>query len=335
MILKYKKMKKAIHNNEEELTTLDINGHTFYLDFEQKKLRPKGIDYDLSKGIPFSVFEDHFNDETNRCEIPYDKKKHEFARIDYASFSEIPENVILVGFPHLDAMNPVELLLSALAACMLKGIERVTPMLHFKINGAEIRLEAVRQDAPWKTWADLVADARKRPGALNIGATGAMGTPRIVMEEVLAAAGVKANVVTYKGDADVASAILGGHIDAAPLSGVAVPHIDAHKMRYLVMLTAQRVPRFPTLPTLKESGLDHFIDSPYGVAGPKGMDAARVAQLTAVFQKALLSPAGMKAMELLNQQPNYKDPAQYQRYAQEAFAREKQRVAWLRDQGLL
>ena len=101
-------MKKAIHNNEEELTTLDINGHTFYLDFEQKKLRPKGIDYDLSKGIPFSVFEDHFNDETNRCEIPYDKKKHEFARIDYASFSEIPENVILVGFPHLDAMNPVE-----------------------------------------------------------------------------------------------------------------------------------------------------------------------------------------------------------------------------------
>lgn len=194
---------------------------------------------------------------------------------------------------------------------------------------------AVRQDAPWKTWADLVADAKKRPGVLNIGATGAMGTPRIVMEEALAAAGVKANVVTYKGDADVATAILGGHIDAAPLSGVAVPHIDAHKMRYLVMLTAQRVPRFPTLPTLKESGLDHFIDSPYGVAGPKGMDAARVAQLTAVFQKALLSPAGMKAMELLNQQPNYKDPAQYQRYAQEAFAREKQRVAWLRDQGLL
>jgi uncharacterized OsmC-like protein len=49
-----------------------------------------------------------------------------------------------------DAMNPVELLLSALAACMLKGIERVTPMLHFEIAGAEVRLEAVRQDAPPK-----------------------------------------------------------------------------------------------------------------------------------------------------------------------------------------
>ena len=49
-----------------------------------------------------------------------------------------------------DAMNPVELLLSALAACMLKGIERVTPMLKFRIDGAEVSLEAVRQDAPPK-----------------------------------------------------------------------------------------------------------------------------------------------------------------------------------------
>jgi uncharacterized OsmC-like protein len=47
-----------------------------------------------------------------------------------------------------DAMNPVELLLAALAACLLKGIERVTPMLHFQIEGAEVHLEAVRQDAP-------------------------------------------------------------------------------------------------------------------------------------------------------------------------------------------
>lgn len=49
-----------------------------------------------------------------------------------------------------DAMNPVELLLSALAACMLKGIERVTPLLSFQLSGAEVRLEAIRQDAPPK-----------------------------------------------------------------------------------------------------------------------------------------------------------------------------------------
>lgn len=49
-----------------------------------------------------------------------------------------------------DAMNPVELLLSALAACMLKGIERVTPMLKFRLTGAEVALQALRQDAPPK-----------------------------------------------------------------------------------------------------------------------------------------------------------------------------------------
>ena len=49
-----------------------------------------------------------------------------------------------------DAMNPVELLLSALAACMLKGVERITPMLEFRLNGVEIALEGIRQDAPPK-----------------------------------------------------------------------------------------------------------------------------------------------------------------------------------------
>lgn len=52
-----------------------------------------------------------------------------------------------------DAMNPVELLLSALAACMIKGIERMIPMLHVQIDGVTVRLEADRQDAPPKLTA--------------------------------------------------------------------------------------------------------------------------------------------------------------------------------------
>lgn len=65
-----------------------------------------------------------------------------------AKEAEITLDTDLAG--RRDAMNPVELLLSALAACMLKGIERLTPMLHFQLGGAEVRLEAVRQDAPPK-----------------------------------------------------------------------------------------------------------------------------------------------------------------------------------------
>jgi uncharacterized OsmC-like protein len=47
-----------------------------------------------------------------------------------------------------DALNPAELLLASVAACMIKGVERVAPMLHFTFAGVEIRLHGVRQDAP-------------------------------------------------------------------------------------------------------------------------------------------------------------------------------------------
>lgn len=47
-----------------------------------------------------------------------------------------------------DAFNPAELLLAALAACMIKGIERVTPILKFDLRGVEVQLHGVRQDTP-------------------------------------------------------------------------------------------------------------------------------------------------------------------------------------------
>ena len=47
-----------------------------------------------------------------------------------------------------DAFNPAELFLTAVAACMLKGIERVTPMLKFSLRGAEVRVYGERQDSP-------------------------------------------------------------------------------------------------------------------------------------------------------------------------------------------
>ena len=47
-----------------------------------------------------------------------------------------------------DAFNPAELLLAALAACMIKGIERVVPILKFELRGVEVRLHGVRQDVP-------------------------------------------------------------------------------------------------------------------------------------------------------------------------------------------
>jgi uncharacterized OsmC-like protein len=49
-----------------------------------------------------------------------------------------------------DAFNPAELLLAALAACMLKGIERVAPMIHFQHRGVGVHMRGIRQDVPPK-----------------------------------------------------------------------------------------------------------------------------------------------------------------------------------------
>ncbi len=70
-----------------------------------------------------------------------------------------------------DAFNPVELLLAALAACMIKGVERVAPMLGFQFTSVEVRLEAIRQDSPPKLVAiryDIVMGSDEPDARLDL-----------------------------------------------------------------------------------------------------------------------------------------------------------------------
>lgn len=70
-----------------------------------------------------------------------------------------------------DAFNPAELLLAAVAACMIKGIERVTPMLNFALRGVEVTLKGVRQDKPPKMVAisyELIVDTDESEHRLEL-----------------------------------------------------------------------------------------------------------------------------------------------------------------------
>lgn len=70
-----------------------------------------------------------------------------------------------------DAFNPVELLLAALAACMIKGVERVKPLLAFEVEGVEVRLQAIRQDAPPKLSRidyEIIVDSPETPARLDL-----------------------------------------------------------------------------------------------------------------------------------------------------------------------
>ena len=70
-----------------------------------------------------------------------------------------------------DAFNPAELFLASIAACMLKGIERVTPLLEFQLDGAEVHLQGVRQDSPPKMLSvtyELVIDTDEADARLEL-----------------------------------------------------------------------------------------------------------------------------------------------------------------------
>jgi uncharacterized OsmC-like protein len=70
-----------------------------------------------------------------------------------------------------EAFNPAELLLAALAACMIKGIERVQPMLRFQLRGVEVHVHGVRQDVPPKLdeiTYDIVVDSDESDARLDL-----------------------------------------------------------------------------------------------------------------------------------------------------------------------
>jgi uncharacterized OsmC-like protein len=80
--------------------------------------------------------------------------------------AEITLDTDLAG--RADAFNPAELFLAAIAACMLKGIERVTPMLKFRLRGVAVRLLGQRQDSPpkmlgvkYELWVDTDEPERR------------------------------------------------------------------------------------------------------------------------------------------------------------------------------
>jgi tripartite-type tricarboxylate transporter receptor subunit TctC len=182
----------------------------------------------------------------------------------------------------------------------------------------------IRADSPWKTWQEFIAYARANPGKLSYGTPGTGTSLHITMEDIAAREGVKLLHVPFKGNAEATAALLGDHIMASADSTGWAELIDAGKLRLLVTWGAQRTKRWPNVPTLKELGYGIVSVSPYGIAGPRGMDAKVVRVLHDVFKKGMEEPAFQKILERLDQQENfYMNSEDYARYAKKTFEEEK------------
>jgi tripartite-type tricarboxylate transporter receptor subunit TctC len=181
----------------------------------------------------------------------------------------------------------------------------------------------VRADSPYKSFADYIEAARKEPGKIDYGSTGIGTSPHLLIEEMATAAKVQLNHVPFKGNADLMQALLGGHVSAASDATGWDKFVDGGQMRLLVTFGEQRTKRWPEVPTAKDLGYGIVSQSPYGLAGPKGMDAAVVNTLHDAFRKAMEDPKHLEVLAQLNQDLWYRNGADYRAWAVATYAKDK------------
>jgi tripartite-type tricarboxylate transporter receptor subunit TctC len=166
--------------------------------------------------------------------------------------------------------------------------------------------------APFTNWKELVEYAKANPGKVTYGTPGAGTSLHLGVEQIAEKAGIKLTHVPFKGTAEVIAAVAGGHVMIGAGSiGAARPLVEANKARYMNIWTAEPRKAFSGVPTLVDLGYGLVVESPWGIAGPKGMDPKVVARLHDAFKKAIEEPAVLEALDRYEMKPNYKSTADY------------------------
>ncbi len=162
------------------------------------------------------------------------------------------------------------------------------------IVAAQPVVMVVRQDAPFKTLADVVAAAKAKPGDLKQALAGT-GTLGHMAGEVLARrAGFQVLNVPYKGAAPALTDLLGGQTDymfATPQG--ALQMVKGGKLRALAVTSAKRLPILPEVPTVAESYPGFEAVDWKAIVAPAGTPPDVVKKLNAAVDKALAQPATM------------------------------------------
>jgi len=199
-----------------------------------------------------------------------------------------------------------------------------TPIIHLT---GYLFMICVRTESPYRTWADLVADARRRPGEVKIGNTGANGTPHLTLIDLAAREGIEVLHVPFRGEGDAVPAMIGGHIDASGTGSGVLQLIADGRLRALNVWSPSRSPKLPDVPTLLELGYqDMVVTSPYGLVGPQGMEPDVVRRLHDGFRIALNDPAHVATLARLDQPLEYLSSEDYGRFIQTTTNAEEARV---------
>jgi tripartite-type tricarboxylate transporter receptor subunit TctC len=145
---------------------------------------------------------------------------------------------------------------------------------------------AVRAEAPWKTFREVVDTMKKNPGKFNFANTGVWGAGDFPMRMVGRTAAVEYNNIPYDGGGPALLAVLGGHADGSFLfTAQLLPQIGAGKMRALAVTDSRRHRDLPNVPTLREEGVDVVFTQWRSVLAPKGVSQSIAGKLEAALKQ--------------------------------------------------
>ncbi len=199
-----------------------------------------------------------------------------------------PDGYTLLVTSNAHTVNPA--IIANLPYETLKDFTDIVPMAE------QPNVMVVAADAPYKTLRDLVAAAKAKPDAINLGHAGIGSGTHLSTLKFVAAANVKVVQVPFKGTPEVITAILGHNVDGywAPISAV-LSNVKSGKLRPLAVTTAKRNATLPDVPTIAEAGVKNA-ESALWVAmwGPAGMSPELVNKINGDVRKALADP-GVKA----------------------------------------
>ena len=181
----------------------------------------------------------------------------------------------------------------------------------------------VLAESPFKHWKDVIAFAKANPGKFTYTTIGPATTNAIAMELMARQSSVKFTHIPGKGGGEGIAAVLGKHVNMMVESPAWAPMVASGQFRLLMVLNGERSKKWPDTPTLKELGYTYEFDSPFGLAGPKGMDPAIVKRLHDAFKLAYEDPKVIELFDKFDFTRRYMSSADYAAFVPRLAAEEK------------
>jgi tripartite-type tricarboxylate transporter receptor subunit TctC len=167
-----------------------------------------------------------------------------------------------------------------------------------------------------KSVADLIAEAKAKPGQINFGSAGVGTGTHLNLEKFKLATGIDVTHIPYKGTPEVVTDIIGGRTTSyfAPISA-AISLIQGEKLRALAVSTARRSSLLPNVPTVAEGGVPGFeFMLWFGLWGPAGTPAGVVDKIYKDTTRALASADVREQFIKLGSEPINMSPAEFSKF---------------------